>query len=382
MRQHPGRGEGIGRRAGRALRRLVRRAVGRRSASDDERYRRAWNAAAREDALTAILTPPDGRSAETEASFDAKGRQDAAWLRRFVEPGAVVLDVGCGIGRIERHLAPHVARLHAVDVSDEMLAAARRRTAGATNIAFHRTSATDLSPVATASVDLAFSFFVLQHLEHDDAFRALREIARVLKADGRAVIQFPSLASPFYAREFVDRAEPPDRPAARVRPYTPDLVSRLLDLATLAVERFEPPPGGSLTEHELVVVARRRADPPVVQDFAVRPLTPEAAGTRAAWAITARARDGNGDLAGGRAVVRVGPAGPEAATALGAGALRGDALAVRLTLDDAPPGRLDPTFTLEDAVGVASAPIAFVLTLAGPAVGRPLRARLDPLDPG
>src|SRR5581483_11867621 len=195
MRQHPGRGEGIGRRAGRALRRLVRRAVGRRSASDDERYRRAWNAAAREDALTAILTPPDGRSAETEASFDAKGRQDAAWLRRFVEPGAVVLDVGCGIGRIERHLAPHVARLHAVDVSDEMLAAARRRTAGATNIAFHRTSATDLSPVATASVDLAFSFFVLQHLEHDDAFRALREIARVLKADGRAVLQFPSLAS-------------------------------------------------------------------------------------------------------------------------------------------------------------------------------------------
>jgi hypothetical protein len=217
-------------------------------------------------------------------------------------------------------------------------------------------------------VDLAFSFFVLQHTDYEDAFRALREIARVLTADGRAVLQFPSFASPLYRGEFVRRADSRERAAARVRPYTRDLVACLLDLATLALEGFEPPPpDGSFSEHDMIAVARRRPDPPEVRDFAIRPLTPEAAGTRSLWSITATVTDANRDVAGGRVVVRFAPPGPTVAVPLDASTFAGTALAVRLTLDDAPPGRLHATFAVEDVVGVGSTPIPFYLTLAGPA---------------
>lgn len=363
-----------------AARRVLRRRGG---PAADDRYRETWNAAAQVDALTAILTPPDGVSVENEARFDEKGRQDAAWLRGFATPDAVVLDVGCGIGRIERHLAPHVARVHAVDVSEVMLAAAARRTAGLANVRLHRASATDLSAIATASVDLAFSLFVLQHLEHEDAFRALREISRVLRPEGRAVLQFPSLASSHYAVDFARQADAPRRSPARVRPYTADLVTRLLDLAGLAVERFETAGGGSLSEHEMVVVARRGLDPPQVRDFRVRPLTPEVAWTRAEWAVTATVTDANRDVAGGRASVSFGAAGPPCSAPLDRATLAGSALGLRLVLEAAPPGRLDATFVVEDAVGVPSTPIAFYLTLADaprPAASRAFRGRLAALE--
>src|SRR3954462_7113802 len=70
----------------------------------DDAYRSGWNENARTDAMTAILTPPDG-TANVEATFDALGQQDAEWLRTWIDPDAAVLDLGCGIGRIEKHLA-------------------------------------------------------------------------------------------------------------------------------------------------------------------------------------------------------------------------------------------------------------------------------------
>src|SRR5579885_3666135 len=162
----------------------ARQLVARPPAAPGEAYRQVWNAAARNDAMTAILTPPDG-SANAEAQFDQAGRLDAEWLRAWIAPDAVVLDVGCGMGRIEKHLAPYCARICSVDVSDEMIAKARAWTAGRDNVEFHRGSSTDLSMFPDASFDFVFSYFVLQHTDHEDALLALREIARVLKPGAR-----------------------------------------------------------------------------------------------------------------------------------------------------------------------------------------------------
>ena len=45
-----------------------------------------------------------------------------------------VLDIGCGIGRIEKYLAPRVGEMCAVDVSGRMIARARERLAGLPNV--------------------------------------------------------------------------------------------------------------------------------------------------------------------------------------------------------------------------------------------------------
>jgi hypothetical protein len=45
----------------------------------------------------------------------------------LLRPDAAVLDVGCGIGRLERFLAPQVGAITAIDVSAAMIEEARRR---------------------------------------------------------------------------------------------------------------------------------------------------------------------------------------------------------------------------------------------------------------
>ncbi|MBI3978191.1 MAG: class I SAM-dependent methyltransferase [Chloroflexi bacterium] len=226
--------------------------------SPDESYRADWNEAARADAVTAILSPPDG-SANVESVFDEAGRLDADWIRRFLPPQATVLDVGCGIGRIEKYLAPYCHRMCSVDVSDEMIARARQRLAGQPNVELYRTSATDLSVFPAATFDFVFSYFVLQHMDHEDAFLALREIARVLKPGGHALLQFPNFTSPIYAATFVRQATARDRRPARVRLYTADYATRVLSLAGIEVERIETNPSGTMNENEIVVIARRQA---------------------------------------------------------------------------------------------------------------------------
>jgi SAM-dependent methyltransferase len=328
----------------------------------DEAYRGQWNAAARADALSAILAPPGGRT--TADHFEAMGRLDADWLREFVSAGSVVLDVGCGIGRIETYLAPHCARMCGVDVSDEMVRAARRRTAGIANVEFYRTSATDLSVFPDGTFDFVFSYLVLQHLEYEDAFRALREIARVLKPTGLAVLQFPSLAAPTYACEFVRRAETGARHAVRVRVYTPDLATRLLALAGLKVERIEPHPGGTLTQDEIVTVVRRQPDRPVISNFRIRPLTPEVTDATVRWLISATVARGSG-LREARAEVALVATGQTFGVEIRQADLGGDTLRVELHLTGPPPGRNHGVFCLVDAAGERSNEIPFYLTIEG-----------------
>lgn len=99
--------------------------------------------------------------------------------------GATVLEAGCGVGAQTVALARTSpgARITAIDVSAESLAAAERRVreAGATNVAFRQADLFAL-PFADASFDHVFVCFVLEHLA--SPVEVLRELARVLKPGG------------------------------------------------------------------------------------------------------------------------------------------------------------------------------------------------------
>ena len=66
-------------------------------------YKAAWNREARAGAREAILT------GSTDESFERLGEAAAGIIRRYLRGGDVVLDIGCGVGRVERYLAPHVS---------------------------------------------------------------------------------------------------------------------------------------------------------------------------------------------------------------------------------------------------------------------------------
>jgi len=85
-----------------------------------------WDGMARRDHYIAILDIEETRDPERrEEAFEAAGREDARILARFVHPGMRVVDLGCGIGRVLRHLAPRCREIVGIDVSEEMAERAR-----------------------------------------------------------------------------------------------------------------------------------------------------------------------------------------------------------------------------------------------------------------
>ena len=115
------------------------------------------------------------------------------WLRAagLTGPERVILDIGCGIGRLEAVLAAEVGHIVGTDVSAEMIRIARERCAELENVEFRITSGMDLAQFADAGFDCmlavdAFPYLVVAG--NDLAERHFAEAARVLKPGGELVI--------------------------------------------------------------------------------------------------------------------------------------------------------------------------------------------------
>ncbi len=108
-----------------------------------------------------------------------------AALLSLLPPDLVIADLGCGTGNAAELLAPHARQVIAVDQSRPMLQAAQRRLRAATNVAFVEAAIESL-PLPSGSVDAAVAILVLHHVDQPEL--ALREVARVLRPGGMAVI--------------------------------------------------------------------------------------------------------------------------------------------------------------------------------------------------
>jgi ArsR family transcriptional regulator len=109
---------------------------------------------------------------------------DAA-LRGLLPRDWIVADLACGTGAVAAHLAPHVARVVAVDHSPAMLRAARKRVAGLPNVDL-RTGELERLPLETACCDAVLLLLALSYVS--DPALALAEAARVSKPAGRLVV--------------------------------------------------------------------------------------------------------------------------------------------------------------------------------------------------
>ena len=106
-------------------------------------------------------------------------------------------ELGCGAGRMTAEFARHYQRVIAVDLSEEMLSRARKLHAARPNVLWLRVPGDDLACIASSSVDLVFSYLVLQHLPTEKlALAYIHEMLRVLRVGGAFLFQFNSLAAP------------------------------------------------------------------------------------------------------------------------------------------------------------------------------------------
>jgi ubiquinone/menaquinone biosynthesis C-methylase UbiE len=116
-----------------------------------------------------------------------------------LQPDQHVLDVACGTGVVTRLAAERVGRTGRVaglDVNPGMLAVARASTPADISIEWHQANA-DSMPFPEAAFDVVLCQMGLQFVSHKLA--ALREMRRVLKPGGRAVVNVPGPKPPLFA---------------------------------------------------------------------------------------------------------------------------------------------------------------------------------------
>jgi ubiquinone/menaquinone biosynthesis C-methylase UbiE len=211
-------------------------------------YRRFWDEAASVDAIHAIADQ------DTPTSFEVSGSNEAAAIWEALPDGdAVVLEIGCGIGRIMQHLAGRYREVHGTDISAEMVEQGTRRLAHLDNVRFHHGNGYDLEPFADASVDLVYSAYVFQHMPKTIAYNYFLEVQRVLRPDGLFLFQVPNLLdhqqflqfNHFVQPYFVEHPYP-------MNFWTPAEVVQLTTKAGLSIEALD----------EKMMVLARKTDQP------------------------------------------------------------------------------------------------------------------------
>lgn len=107
---------------------------------------------------------------------------------RDIVKGKVVLDIASGSGYGTKIISKYAKKVYGVDVSYSAVDYARKNYS-AENIEYMTGSGTNI-PIGDKSVDVVTTFETIEHIDDYESF--IKEIKRVLKTDGVAVISTPN----------------------------------------------------------------------------------------------------------------------------------------------------------------------------------------------
>lgn len=142
--------------------------------------------------------------ADNETDYRSRGWNGDAnsyGARQLIEMAGLtsasrVLEVGCGMARVGREMAPRVGEWHGADISANMLEFARTRTSHLANVHLYELSDVSLRAFADASFDFVYITTVLMHLDKEDVYQYLLESHRILKPGAMAFFDTWNLLHP------------------------------------------------------------------------------------------------------------------------------------------------------------------------------------------
>ena len=108
-------------------------------------------------------------------------------ISKYLADYNTVLDIACGTGSQAVDLSKHSGNIVGVDLSEDMLAKARKKARGMNNVQFMRADATSL-PFRNHHFEASIISFSLHDMPYDIAMAVLQEAKRVTKAGGVIVI--------------------------------------------------------------------------------------------------------------------------------------------------------------------------------------------------
>lgn len=178
-------------------------------------YKTVWNRQARDPELAKLAVAGYGgevelahAAAETLQILDATvgyGKYD------------LILEIGCGVGRVGSALAPVCRHWFGSDISGEMLKHAAKRLAQFDNITLVELADVSLQMFPDNGLDLTYCTVVFMHLYEWDRYRYVQEMYRVLRPGGRCYFDNMDITSNPGWQMFTDGARlPPHRRPAHV----------------------------------------------------------------------------------------------------------------------------------------------------------------------
>ncbi|NOX63182.1 MAG: class I SAM-dependent methyltransferase [Chloroflexi bacterium] len=116
-------------------------------------------------------------------------------MRKYIQPGSVVLEIGPGAGRWTAELAPLAGRLLVADITERCLDICRDRFREYAHIEYYLIER-GLDFIEDNSLDYIWSYDVFVHINPSDVSAYIRDFFRVLKPGGIAIIhhagQYPT----------------------------------------------------------------------------------------------------------------------------------------------------------------------------------------------
>ncbi|WP_179187105.1 methyltransferase domain-containing protein [Sphingomonas sp. TZW2008] len=165
-----------------------------------ERIRAQWTALGEQDPYWSVLTADKFRSARIDAAaleeFKISGVQAASLIDLTIgrstrdAPRGVCLELGCGVGRVTRHLSRRFDRVIAVDISPGNLALCRRYMEEESIDNVETVLVRDLADFdALPAFDFFYSVIVLQHNSPPVQRHILQVLLSKLRVGGQYLFQ-------------------------------------------------------------------------------------------------------------------------------------------------------------------------------------------------
>ena len=154
-----------------------------------DEQRRRWDSLAAAHGSTEPLRAVIGSTPLGNAYLDRTTKRSLGKLLRL-QQSDVVLDYGCGVGRLALWLAPQVRGVIAMDISPKMIEVATTKSVsrGVNNASFSVADGYRL-PLETESVDVVVCGSVLKYvLDDSDLDVLVGEFGRVLRGGGRVAV--------------------------------------------------------------------------------------------------------------------------------------------------------------------------------------------------
>jgi len=135
--------------------------------------------------------PGKGVENAVGGNFDSLGVvMSSLLIDRGLEPNHFLIDVGCGSGRLTKHIDSHLegGKYLGLDIIGRLVKHASTHTKNP-NFQFSVNSGFEI-PAASSSANMVCFFSVFTHLLHEHSYCYLQEAKRVLKPGGKVVFSF------------------------------------------------------------------------------------------------------------------------------------------------------------------------------------------------